>query len=463
MKECNTPSTQRFTAAASLAIIGAKIKEMDLFGPIGDQVVIQQKTVKYSPTQKLYQAFISLLAGAHGLVEINTRLREDEGLQLAFDSHGCAEQSVVQQTLDAATETTLIQMQEALKQIYREHSRGFRHDFEANELVLDVDLSGWPCGKKAAFASKGYFAGKRNVVGRQLGRVLASDYDEIVLDRLFEGSIQLVSVLQPLMQQAQDVLGLDEQKRARSIVRIDAGAGSLADHNWLLAQGYLIHGKDYSDDRSYRLAQSVQEWFEDEKDPERQIGWVTEPARDYVRPVRRLAVRTCFKRGPAKGQWKADVLISAVPPEVVLRKCGLSKSLLSDSAALARAYVQFYDERGGGVETSFKEDKTGLGMTTRNKARFEGQQMVMWLGTLAHNVLVWAKEWLSPPNGPLQHYGIKRLVRDVFHIRGQLFLSPDGHLQKVVLNEDSSLARCLLQGFAALMSPFHILVILDKT
>jgi hypothetical protein len=44
----------------------------------------------------------------------------------------------------------------------------------------------------------------------------------------------------------------------------------------------------------------------------------------------------------------------------------------------------------GGVETSFKGDKQGLGIGKRNKKRFEIQQMVMLLGSLAHNVVVWS-------------------------------------------------------------------------
>jgi hypothetical protein len=44
--------------------------------------------------------------------------------------------------------------------------------------------------------------------------------------------------------------------------------------------------------------------------------------------------------------------------------------------------------RGGGVETAFKDDKQGLGITKRNKKRFEAQQMVMLLNLLAHNVLM---------------------------------------------------------------------------
>ena len=76
-------------------------------------------------------AFISLLAGAQGLVEINTRLRTDIGLQRAFGRSVCAEQSVVQATLDASTAENMGQLRHALDEIYRSHSQGLRHDYQA--------------------------------------------------------------------------------------------------------------------------------------------------------------------------------------------------------------------------------------------------------------------------------------------------------------------------------------------
>ena len=84
MNESTTKTTRHFSPCASLAAIGVALRQRDLFGPIGQQVRIGQKTVKHTPLDKLYDAFISLLAGAHGLVEINSRLRADVGLQEAF-------------------------------------------------------------------------------------------------------------------------------------------------------------------------------------------------------------------------------------------------------------------------------------------------------------------------------------------------------------------------------------------
>src|SRR5204862_4711197 len=143
--------------------------------------------------------------------------------QVAFGRSRCAEQSVVQQTLDACTQENVQQMEEALDEISRQHSQGYQHDFRREYLLLDVELSGMPCGKKAAFASKGYFAKQRNRRGRQLGRVLASRYEEVVVDRLFDGKTQLNKALQPLIQAAEQTLALDEDKRARTLVRVDAG------------------------------------------------------------------------------------------------------------------------------------------------------------------------------------------------------------------------------------------------
>jgi hypothetical protein len=233
----SSEATRHFSPAASLAALGAHLRQIDLFGPIRASVKIAQKTVKYSPLDKLSDAFISILAGAHGLVEINTRLRSDPALQAAFGRTACAEQSVVQDTLNACNAEQVSQLEQALQTIYRQHSQGYTHDYKAAWQLLDVDLTGMPCGKKAAFASKGYFPQQRYRRGRQLGRVLASNYHEIVVDQLFNGITYLRTALRPLIEAAEQVLELSAAKRARTIVRVDAGGGSVSCITWLLSLG----------------------------------------------------------------------------------------------------------------------------------------------------------------------------------------------------------------------------------
>ena len=260
------------------------MQQLKVFEPIRQRVKIEQKSVKYTPIEKLYDGFITLLAGAHGLVEINTRLRADPALQAAFGRTGGAEQSVVQPTLDCWTAEQVTQMRQAVDCIYHEHSRGYRHNYQAEWQILDVDMRGWLCGKKAEFASKGYFASQpRNRRGRQLGRVLATRYQEVVVDQLFAGNRQLTTTLQELVEAAEVTLDLTQEKRAHCLRRIDAGGGSVPNLNWLLERGYHILGKACSGQQARRLAQTVQEWITDPHLPERQVGWVTEAPADGCR------------------------------------------------------------------------------------------------------------------------------------------------------------------------------------
>src|SRR5213592_2025665 len=146
MNHSTTPSlSYRFSPRAALAALGIRLQGLNLFGPVRDHVHIAQKTVTHSPVQKLYDAFIALLAGAHGLVEINKRLRSDPGLHAAFGRQTCAEQSVVQETLDACTEAHVTQMHHAMDVIYRRQSQGYRHDSTQRLQGLDVDMTGMPC------------------------------------------------------------------------------------------------------------------------------------------------------------------------------------------------------------------------------------------------------------------------------------------------------------------------------
>jgi len=458
-------SVQHSTAHASLAALGVHLQHLDLFGPIREQVHIAQKTVRYTPTDKLYDAFIALLAGAQGLVEINGRLRPDPALQAAFGRTACAEQSVVHDTLDACTEETVQQLEAAWTTIYRRHSQASRHDYADAWQLLDVDMSGLPCGKKAAMATAGYFAKQRNRRGRQLGRVMATRYREIVVDRLFDGKTQLNVAVLPLVVAAEATLDLDVAKRERTLIRIDAGAGSISDINWLLMRGYFVVTKDYSTARARLLAGQVQDWVVDPRDAERQVGLVPGPAGDYhAGPYRRSSTRLAVRCRLANGQWGVGVIVSSLPLADACVLAGLdATAAIRDPTLALLAYVYLYDQRGGGVETSFKEDKQGLGISKRSKKRFAAQQVVALLGALAHNVLTWAKRWMLPVVPAIQRLGIKRLVRDVFGVTGRVEVDHEGHVRHIVLNQANRLARHLLVALQTLASSADVAVTLGET
>jgi hypothetical protein len=456
---------QHSSAHASLAALGVQLQHLDLFGPIRQQVHIAQKTVRYTPTDKLYDAFIALLAGAQGLVEINGRLRPDPALQAAFGRSGCAEQSVVQDTLDACSDETVEQLEAAWTLVYRQHSQGYRHAYADAWQILDVDMSGMPCGKKAAMATTGYFAKQRNRRGRQLGRVLATRYREIVVDHLFDGTTQLNVALLPLVSAAEVTLDLDEAKRERTLIRIDAGAGSISDINWLLMRGYFVVAKDYSTARARLLAKQVTDWVVDPQDSERQVGLVPGPASDYhAGPYQRCITRVAVRCRLANGQWGVGVVVSSLPLADACALAGLDATAAAADPTLALlAYVYLYDQRGGGVETAFKEDKQGLGIIKRSKKRFAAQQVVALLGALAHNVLTWAKRWMLPTVPAIQRLGIKRLVRDVFGITGRVAVDSQGQVRQIMLTQANRLAGHLLVALQTLASSADVAVSLGET
>ena len=187
--------------------------------------------------------------------------------------------------------------------------------------------------------------------------------------------------------------------------------------------------------RAKALAESVREWIPDPSDPSRQMGWVSLPADLYCRPVRRSAVR-CRKKN---GQWGYGINLGASPEPL--------------SAA------------SGGVCTrkGIKQDKQGLGTSHRNKKRFEAQQILIQLEALAHNILVWARQWLMPQCPKLAHLGIKRLVRDVFQIEGFLIFDQPLRLLHIYLNRAHPLAKQLALGLSALLAYEQIAVSLGET
>ena len=80
------------------------------------------------------------------------------------------------------------------------------------------------------------------------------------------------------------------------------------------------------------------------------------------------------------------VLISSLSTQQILALQKGSSTPQADPTSVLLAYVTFSDQRGGGIETSFKGDKQGLGLTKRNKKRgsratHAGAARARWLTT----------------------------------------------------------------------------------
>jgi hypothetical protein len=387
-----TETNHHFSPRATLAAIGLKIKAIDLLTPIKEKVKITQKTIKHDPFEKLQDALITILAGAHRLVEINTRLRSDPALQRAFGRDACADQSVVQATLNACASTNVAQMMLAMDVIMQQHSLAFRHDFISAMPLIDIDLTGLPCGKKCEDAAKGYQAEAGIRWGRQLGRVIAAQYEEIVIDRLYPGNLHLTKILRPLVEDLEKTLDLDEEKKRRTIIRMDAGGGSVDEVNWLLERGYQIHGKDVSAVRVEGFAPLVKHWVADPKHPHRQMGWVEGQVDGYLRPVKRLIMRwpPMKEENRKKKPFHYACLLSTLEPEEVIRQLSLPAHTIKNKDAVAPRFAK---------------------------------------------------------------YGALRIVRDLFHVSGLLEFSGTGdELLRITLNKAAPLVREIAATLAKLLA-----------
>ncbi len=447
----------RFSARASLAVIGVYMRQLGIWATMEEHVQIKQKQVKHAPLDKLLDAFINILAGGQGIVEVNTRVRCDPALQRAFGRAACADQSTISETLNACDAQTVSQMRWALQIAYRTHSRGYRHAYDLRYQVIDADLSGLVAGQQAEQATKGYFSGQRNRRGRQLGRVLATLYDEIVFEKLYPGTVQLEQNLQELLLGAEEVLELSQERRQRTIVRVDGGGGRDADINWLLERSYFLLVKVKNWKRAKKLAQSVTHWYPDPKVPDRQMGWVETP-HAYDRPTRQLAMRW----SKANGQWHYRVLVFNLTDEMLFE---LARQPLSDTPSqkeLLAAIVDAYDLRGGGVETTIKGSKGGLGVHKRNKRRFAAQEMLLLLAQLAYNLICWVRNLLADKLPTFQHFGMLRMVRDVFHISGLVQMTQQGLLLSIILNSAHGLAPPFLQALQPILARNGLQLILRQ-
>jgi hypothetical protein len=434
----------RFSPRASLAATGLWMRQERIWETIESQIHIEQKVIRYTPTDKLLDSFINIVGGGHGIVEVNTRVRPDPGLQRAFGRDGCADQSVVSDTLNACTEENVEQMREAMKVIFRDHGQGYHHNYQKCWQVLDVDMTGMPAGRQGQGVTKGYFSGQKGRRGRQLGRVVATLYEEIVVERLYPGTVQLERSLQALVEAAEQVL---KPEQHRTIVRVDGGGGRDADVNWLLTRDYHILIKVKNWKRTQKLARSVLTWHPDPKVPGREVGWVTQP-HCYARPTRQLVIR----KRKENGEWQYWALVSNLSDLTLIWLA--RQPVLSNPTPVQAlvAAVHAYDLRSGGAETTIKGSKYGLGVTKRNKRSFTAQEMLVLLAQLAYNLITWVQDLFTPLQCRLERFGPLRMVRDLFHISGKIRVNDHGEVLGITLNQAHALASFFVAAFSPYMA-----------
>jgi len=462
---------------ASLCALAPVMADKKILEPIHEKVQIPQKKVFYSPTDKLAFVVLGIVSGCEAVFDLNQKLRVDRPLLCAFGYQKCADQSVIQSTLNAATVENVHQLEDALKVIWDGNNLTASLLEKGSVVTIDMDLSGMPASKQAEEAEKGYFAGKRNIYGRQLARILVPETQEIVAESLYPGNKLSCKAFKDMVEKMERTLSLDSKSQCGMIrLRLDAGFGTDENINYALYRGYQLLVKMFSGKRANVLGRSVQEWVDispDSDNAPRQAGWVTKPHR-YGKKTRQLAIRMPKKKGEG---YKYCVLV------------------ITDMKADINAIVSDYDGRSGVPENTFCQDNQGLGMRKRRKRGFVAQQMLTLLNQLAHNLIRWMKKWLmtaveksaveqSPAKSPswenelccsrnsvpddvvlviktLNSLGMKRFVRHILSVSGKIVMKK-GKVLRVILNPLYPLISRIKTAFEALLKPYGIAVSLDE-
>lgn len=397
------------TQYVPLAVLGYCLTRTGFLQPVWDEIDWPMKTIDHTPTEKLQDMLVSILAGNEAVSHINTRLRPDLTLAAAWHREQFAEQSTVADTLDALEAEQLAQLRQGSQVLFRHHSQTMRHNFKKHWLMIDIDPTALLASRRAEGSHKCYIAGKKNRYGRQLARLSVPTYHESLYSWLYPGNQQACTMLKPAISTVQAFLNLKPEQRQRTIVRSDAGLGTDANVNWLLWSDYQVLMKGFSGSRSVKLAEQVSQtdWYEDAP-RQRWIAWAPNPRR-FARRLNVFSLRWHDKEGIRYG------------------------TLLSTLFQLDPLPTWCCHDGRGAMEMEIKADKQGLRIPKRRKKSLAAQEGLILLTDLGHNVLSWVHHWVLE-DSPFADFGTKRMVDELMHIPGRVeFMG--GKLRKVALLE----------------------------
>lgn len=101
-------------------------------------------------------------------------------------------------------------------------------------------------------------------------------------------------------------------------------------------------------------------------------------------------------------------------------------------------------------------------LVKRRKASLYGQEMLVLLAQLVHNLVVWARDWLSQDEPRLGEFGIRVWVGDLFTMPGRIKFK-GGQIVKVPLRRGQQYARRFFEALAHFFAKSEIRLFLDET
>lgn len=438
---------------ALLCLLGHKIQQANLLEPFHRLITIKQKTVVHTPTEKLQDCLVGMLMGNTTLYETNTTLSTEQALWQSWGRSSCADQSTIQRTLEECSQENVTQLHQVNALFLQQVAQSVRHDYSKGPLILDGDLTGLPCSKNYQAACPGYFADcPPGTTGRQLFRFSAAAYNEIIYEEVFPGNTNSSNLanFKKVLKATFSSLGLKPEQKGAVLLRLDAGFGTSDILNYLLEEGYQFVIKLFSSSRASKLCREVKEWHNDPKQSGRAMALLEQAPyyeKDVKRQVLQIGVRCRLTAPATKPKNLKSATASAGEGELysyhvlVINRPELAERLQGEfKKELLLGQLAFYDKRAGIESASFCSDKQGLGLAKRRKRSLFGQEMLIGLAQLAHNLIMWQREQLSGNEPKVAEYGIKCWVRDWLGMGGRLTFQ-DGQIVKVRVPKRHEVSR----------------------
>jgi hypothetical protein len=99
---------------------------------------------------------------------------------------------------------------------------------------------------------------------------------------------------------------------------------------------------------------------------------------------------------------------------------------------------------------------TGLTLGKRHRRLFVPQEILLLLLALAHNTLVWSREWLASGYPQVRHLGVLRLVRDILQVPGLVTFDQENQPIQIAFNTLDPLATELVAAWKPVLTPLGV-------
>lgn len=413
-----------------LAVVGYCLTKTGLLEPVWSGLEVKMKVHDHTPVQKLQDVLVAIMAGCQSLVQVNTKLRPEKALALAWQRQQFAEQSNLSRMLDALNETQVHQLRAGNTALLRQHSQLHGHDWR-QALMLDIDPTSLVASKRAEGSRKGWVSGRRNVYCRHVIRFTIAGYHENLLSLAYPGNQHGYEYCKPALHQLLTEWPELLEHNQQLIIRSDAEQGTDRNLSYILWLGFQLLMKGYSGRRTQAWVRRTDEatWQADLQEKER---WMA-PAPKQLRLGRRTN-SYLLRWYDQKHQLRHATLHTTLP-------------------YLPFQLWNLYDQRAV-CEVEIRADKSGLALHQRRKHSLAAQEAWIILTDVAHNLLAWLQLWMLAGTA-FESFGPKRLVNELLNIPGHVVIE-EGTLKRVTLWETHPYAHHMQLCLRKLLKTFDL-------